>query len=261
MELQHHVAGGVREIEADRAAVAPGGGSDPFDVEILPGQIVNAGEQHEGDAAPVGLQGRLDVVRPEQVLARPRRHDAERVARIVSVMDDLGLDGVGVGGERSVFDQDLVAVARGSVERRQHEVQVHGEAVHHHDFAGNGPDQPRPAVPEALVVRVPRTAALEVRANPERGPVVQLLEHRRARVHGLEAEGVAAEVDRGSAAGPDGEVKALAVGGQRVRAVEPERLLLVVRGAGARQARQGPGDRAGHGAKTDAWPLPFIRSP
>jgi hypothetical protein len=116
MEPQHHVARGVREIDADRAAVAPGGGGDPADVEILSGEIVNAGEQHDGDSVPVDIQGRLDVLRPEQVLIRPRRHDAERVARIVAVMGDLGLDGVGIGGERSLFDQDLVAVARRSVE-------------------------------------------------------------------------------------------------------------------------------------------------
>ena len=52
---------------------------------------------------------------------------------------NLRLHRILIGGKCSAFDEDLVSFARGPVERCHHQMQIHCQRIHHHDFAGCAP--------------------------------------------------------------------------------------------------------------------------
>ena len=195
-------------------------GRDTGDLEGLPGEVVHAAEHHQGDLRAFLLQERLEVFRPEDRLPLPRLGDEKRFLGIESVMPDLRLHGVGVGGKRAVLHQDLVAIPRGTIERHENQVEVDREGVHHHDLAGMRPDQTRAALPEDLVVGIPGGLRLEMSSRRERLPVLQLLLHEGPDGARLEPEGVAAQIDDLLPVGPLRDEKALAQFGEGVFGVE-----------------------------------------
>src|SRR5262249_32882304 len=99
VQPQYHVARRVGQVEADHAALAPGGGGDPLHVEDLAGEEIDTAEQHQGNLGAPGLQQRLDVFAPDQVFPHARLEGQQRVGRVETVIPDLRLDGVEVRGE------------------------------------------------------------------------------------------------------------------------------------------------------------------
>ena len=70
----------------------------------------------------------------------------QALVRIEAMQAYLGLHCITVRREGAALDQQLVSALSGAVEARHHQVQVHGERVHVHDFDGFGAHQSRRAV-------------------------------------------------------------------------------------------------------------------
>src|SRR5207244_5845572 len=97
-----------------------------------------------------------------------------------------------------------------------HQVQVHGEPVHHDDLARYGANQPGPGLPEQLVVGVPGRLVLEVRVNPETLPGGDFRLDQGPRRPRREPQGVAAEVDDRLTVGAGRDVEQGATGREPV---------------------------------------------
>jgi hypothetical protein len=89
----------------------------------------------------------------------------------------LSEDGVAIGGKRAGFDEHLVAHADRPVERRHHEMQVHGERIHGDDFARERAGDVLQSAGEVLRVVDPRTRRGVVARYAEACPVGQLFAH------------------------------------------------------------------------------------
>ena len=98
-------------------------------------------------------------------------------------------------------------------------MQVAGECAHGHHLVGLGADETPQGPAEVLVVAVPGVLGPEVAPHAQPGPVPYLLVQCLLDAAGLEAQGVAAEVDLLLARFGPGDVEALPVGGQGVLAV------------------------------------------
>ena len=134
MHRERHVADRMREIEADAAAVTLCRRRVRGEVEPFAGQILHAGQEHERDAlALLREQGLVALaIEVEAVGARPELE--QRRARIEPVPAELRLDGVAIRGECVALDENLVTLRRRPEERREHQVQVHGQRVHRDDL-------------------------------------------------------------------------------------------------------------------------------
>ncbi len=153
----------------------PRGRRDGRDVQELAGVVLDAGEKHDGDLAPAPLDQLDQIFRPQERLARARRDPDQPLNGIDAMKGELRLRGVGVGGEGAVFDQDLVAGTHRPEERRHHEVEIHGQPVHHHHLVRERADQARARLAKRLVIRKPGRLPGEMRINRERRPIVQFV--------------------------------------------------------------------------------------
>ena len=109
---------------------------------------------------------------------------------------DLGVDGIVVGGEGVVFDEDLVPGGGGSVEAHHQQVQVHGQPVHRDHFCRQSAGEAAHRFCQQLVVRDPGTVRLEVSPSSVVGPPVEFGDHHVASGARLQTERVAVEVGR-----------------------------------------------------------------
>ena len=98
---------------------------------------------------------------------------------------DLRLHGVLVGWKCIGLDYDFVARRRRTVKRNHHQVQIYGERVHHHHFAGQCSDQPRGGCRQDLVIRHPGIFGVKVALHSMAFPVLQFLFYIGARGFGL----------------------------------------------------------------------------
>ena len=247
VQCQRHVARGMGQIPADHAAVAVCGGGDPLHVEDLTREEVHARQQNQRDLLAQLLEQRLDRLAAQRVLVCQRLDLKEGVGGIKAAVAQVRLDRVEVGGERGVLHQDLLTGPGGRKERGQHQVQVHRQAVHHHDLAAclrrrrRCADEPAPALAQRLVIGVPRRLGFEMRIGGERGPIFELAGDGALDALGLKTEGVAGEVDDRLAAGSPREMKTLAERSQRILLVEVSRKSFIRLKVGVRHGRSGAG--------------------
>ena len=96
-----------------------------------------------------------DVLRAQVALAVARGEDHDRLVGVVAVGPRHAHQGVAVRGEHVGLDHDAMACGRRSIEAAHHQVQVDGEAVHHHGLARTGADQAGGRLPHRLVVGHP----------------------------------------------------------------------------------------------------------
>jgi len=89
----------------------------------------------------------------------------------------------------------IVALRRGAVKGDHRQMEVDGQGVHHHDFMGQCADEPGGLGLQKFVVVHPRQFAAKVTLHAVCGPLVKFGEQGLADCFGLEAEGVAAEVE------------------------------------------------------------------
>ena len=182
----------MREVEPDPAPAAPRGGRDALHVQPLARLELNPGEQDEGDLVTLSVEQRFDVVGAQRALAVTRRDPHQRVARVETMELDLRHDGVAVGRERAILDQDAPARGGRTVEGGEHQVEVHRQRVHSHHFLRGGPNQPGERRPDRLVVGIPGSRFLEIRPDPALGPAQELVLDPRGSRPRLEAQRMAA---------------------------------------------------------------------
>ncbi len=210
VDRERHVADRMGEIEADAAAVPLRRRSVRGEVEPLARQILHAGQQNERDALALFREQRLVPLTVELEAARARPDLEQGRARIEPVPAQLRFHGVAIRREDVALDEDFVALRRGSEERREHQVQVHGQRVHRDDLVALRADELRKrrrelhVIVEPAAVRGPERARAaarrprirEVTVDAQRRPTVQLGLNDAAGRSRHEAERVPAQVGK-----------------------------------------------------------------
>ena len=110
------------------------GCGDPRAVKGLPAVVIHAAEHDQRDPFAFFSEQLFDIFGANGRFARARADFDQRGCRVVTVIADLRLHGVLIGGKSVRFDEDFVSRRRGPVKRNHHQVQIHGERVHHDDF-------------------------------------------------------------------------------------------------------------------------------
>ena len=222
------VAGRMGEVPAHRGTDSVAGRGDGGHVHHLSGQVVHPAEHHRGDRVRVVVEHRDDVFGAQGVLAGPRGQAQDGGVGVVAAEGHVRAHGVGVRGERAVLDDDAVADVRGSVERRQQQVQVDGEGVGGEHLARMRADESGHAVAGERVIVQPRLGSLGVAAHRQCRPVVEFGEHGVAGGARLQPQGVASHVGRQRevAAGSRGDEKRVAPVGRVRGAVQQEGVVL-----------------------------------
>src|SRR5208282_3069969 len=108
---------------------------------------------------------------------------------------DLRLHCILIGGKSSTLDQYLVSLRSRTIERRHHEVQVHGKRIHDDNFRCFGADQRGCLLCKQAVIGHPRIACVKMPFHAECSPLLQLLFDMCARSFRLQPEGVSAQVN------------------------------------------------------------------
>ena len=129
---------------------------------------------------------------------------------------DLGLHRIAVGGKGPVFNQDFMTVRCRPVETHHHQMQIDGQRIHHHDFAGFTPDQLGHAGGQKLVIRHPRKRAVEMTFNAELLPFLQLGHYIVGGVRRLQTQRIATKIDAIGAVFGSGNVKPVAERRERI---------------------------------------------
>ena len=99
-------------------------------------------------------------------------------------------------------------------------MQIDGERIHHHHFAGACANQARTEFAELLVEINPRAAREHVPLNGKSRPVIQFLLHHHARGARHETQGIATQVSEWPTVFTEWMFKFRTHGAQRVRRVE-----------------------------------------
>ena len=94
----------------------------------------------------------------------------------------------------AALHDDLGALAFGAPETHHHEMEIDGQRIHHHHFAGACANQARTEFAELLVEINPRAAREHVPLNGKSRPVIQFLLHHHARGARHETQGIATQV-------------------------------------------------------------------
>ena len=206
MQRERDVADRMREIEANLGAAACGRSRECRYVERLAAQVLDARQQHEGDALALLGQQRLESLPVEMPRARRGIDLEQRVLRLETVQAQMRDHGVAIGRERVTLDDDLVAFPRRPEEAHEHQMQIHGERVHGHDFVGLGAYEGGQRGGETLVIVEPartagaaRAAIRNVALDAESRPAIELTNDRAARRTRHGTERVSAEVGQGAA--------------------------------------------------------------
>ncbi len=214
VQVQHHIAGGVGQIDAEHATLTMGRLRQPRDVEILARQEIDAAQQHQGDLGAALGEQRLNV-RAASLTPQQSR------ARVKAVMTELRLQRIQVRGKDGGVDQDTIARGSGPIECQHQQMQVGRQAVHEDDFACLR----RPAAlrirgnsrgtntRESCPGNAPRRRGLPMRPVPARPAP------RRAR---LQSQRVTAEIDDRLTIGAARDVELLAEMAQRISGVQAE---------------------------------------
>ena len=161
-------------------------------------------------------QAFFDELQGHCVFTRTRGELKERGLRLKSAPGNLGCDRMTVGGEGACLDQHARAPSLRAVEARKHQMQVHRERVHRHDFVGSRARQRRKPGGEVLVIGHPGAARALVTLHPKVRPVIELLGDDLTCGERQESEGVAAQVGERGALRILRQGKACAKGAQRV---------------------------------------------
>jgi hypothetical protein len=172
-----------------------GGARDARQIERLTGAELHAGPQHQRDLLAVTRQARLDGLLRDGVLAGARGELDERACGVQIAPRDLGCDRMAVRGEGPGLHEDARASPARPVEARQHQVQIHRQRVHGHDFAAASAGQLGQVRGEVLVVGHPRAARLLVAGNPQARPLVEFGVDQLAGAERQQAERMTAQVD------------------------------------------------------------------
>ena len=222
VQAQDQVAGRVRHVEPDDAALRVRLPRDRLDVEGLARVVLDSGKQHQGDRRAIAFEDLGDVRGLDGVLALPGPEPDERLGRVEAVKARLRLERVVVGGERVILEQDPMPLAGRPVEARHHQVEVGGKRVHRHDLArrSRGTDEPGHRLREELVVRQPRVLAREVRLDGEPPPLLQLFFDVTRGSSREQPQRVAGEVDLLLAALAPGNVELVPQPRERVAAIQ-----------------------------------------
>ena len=183
------------EVEADHRAPVTGQRRQALHVQNLAGEILHAGQQHEGELVPVGVDGLDQVLVVKRGLPRAGGDFHQRVLRIEAVEIQLGDDGIAIRGEGRPLDQDLSAPAPRPVEADHQQMEVDGEAVHAHHLALPGAGERGQGGGKSLVVVLPRPASPGVAFDRELAPVLEFLVDELGGRSGLKPQGVSAQVD------------------------------------------------------------------
>ncbi len=237
VQLQREVAGRVREVEADDAALLVGRLGDFLEIERLARAVLHAGQHHERDARTVLGERALDRGIGDRAVGLVAFELDQRGRGIEAVEAHLRFDRVAIGRERMLLDQDRRPLARRPVEADHHEVQVRGQRVHRDDFARLRADERREILAHERVIRHPRMPAVEMRFDGELFPVVELGDDRLARRARHEPERIAGEIGLLGAVGIFRDQELVAEWRERVGGVLGERARLVGVEAGLRHRR------------------------
>ncbi len=207
------------------------------------------------------VQRALDILSPDDLRALPRCHDDQRILRIEPVVAQVRLDRVGVRRKHRIFHKHLVALLGRAEERNHHQVQVDGEAVHHHHLAEVRANQCGARLAKQFVVAIPRALPLEMGVHAELRPGVQLLVDDGARGLGLQTERVAREVDDLAAVVAFWNRELGSVGAQRIvpvarQCVRLVALVLVRRTVDVRHVRFTTEPARSQGSRSSAVSLP-----
>jgi hypothetical protein len=171
---------------------------------------------------------------------------------IETVVPQLRLNGVQIRREGRFIDEGAAPAAGGKVERRHHQVQVHREAVHEHDFMRQRADQPGTRIAQGFVVGIPRRLAVKMAFHTEPRPVVQLLLDKGPRRSRLQSHRMAAEVADRRPIRPEWQKELVAVVPQRIVSVQAsgKSLLWLKRGKSERHVYPPDGTTVG---RMDRW--------
>src|SRR5262245_39104814 len=123
MQRERYVADGVRESEADRAAMTRRAARDLLEGQWLAGHIVHARPDDGGDRGLLALDEFADIARAQRCFSLARTGFQQRLGRCVTVPAKLRGDGIAIGGERALLDEDTVSLSRRAIEAREHQVQ------------------------------------------------------------------------------------------------------------------------------------------
>ncbi len=135
----------------------------------------------------------------------------------------LAFHGVLVAGEGAGLHDNFVALRSGAVKRHHHQVQVDREGVHYYHFFGQGAYEAGGGFGEEAMVMHPGHVAPKVTFYTVFSPVVEFVQERRADAFGLQAQGVATEVQA---------ILAVVLGKNKLVAVGVEWVLLVGKASG-----------------------------
>src|SRR6516164_2822123 len=155
MQLQYDISGGMSQIITHHAALLPGPIRQSLQIKELAGEKIDPVDEDEGDFLPPALQYPVDVMGMISVLPRPRDQWHQGVRWIVAVQPNLRLQSIQIRRKHWFVDQNSVTILSRSVKRRQHQVEIDGQAIHHDDFAGSGADEVCPGFSAELVIVVP----------------------------------------------------------------------------------------------------------
>ena len=220
VQVHGHVANRVRQIESTERAGLVCCGGDGLHVQHLSREVVQSTDQHQRQRIALALDGLHEILRGEARLAVAWRHLHHMLCRVEAANAHVTLDGVGVAGEGARFHQDARALALGSPEAGEQQMQVHAETVHGHDLFGCAANQLAQRLAEHLVVVHPRVRALEARLRGMRSPRVEFLHHQVARGARHGPERVAHQIGDRGAGRVAGQFKSVAKACQRVDGIK-----------------------------------------
>ena len=150
-----------------------GGFDNGRDIKGLAGVVVDAAQKHQGWA--LARNGSDDVLCVQEVVPGTRAQSDNRVVGVEAVKSRLRGDGVLVRRKGRRLHQNLVAQLGGPIKAHHHQMKVHREGVHHHDFARLGSHQSRRVLGKVFVIGQPRPLRLYVTFDTMLGPVTQFL--------------------------------------------------------------------------------------
>ena len=218
-QVDGHVADRVGEVPQGDPAGGVDGPGQPGDVVDLAGRVVRPGQDGHGQPVPGGVDGRLERLRFDEVLARRGTDDDEVAGRVRAMQPQVALDGVAIGREGRRVDEDRPAVPGRPVDRGEEQVQADGQGVDRRDLVGLGADEPG-ARPAQAVIELEPAVGVEVAVDAEARPGVELVLDGRPGGPWLGAQRLPGQVRLGPAVGAGRQQEPLAQGGQRVGRIE-----------------------------------------
>jgi hypothetical protein len=120
--MQGHITRRVREVKTHLAALRVAGLGDPLHVEQLASVVLNTAEHNQRDGGAFARDDLLDVFRAQQRLPLAGCDLEHRTGRVKAMQLDLRGNGMMIGRECLLLQQDLKTRSRRAVEGGHHHV-------------------------------------------------------------------------------------------------------------------------------------------